>query len=210
LPSHNDRQDDPKDAASNGQTGTPLMKIRGNVIYYQSFAIALSADDLKQIKGSELWPASVNTADMDDMLDRVNWPAMSDKPSVAAMRDKLSIPMSTADALVARVNRRRLPIEVGGTEVAFLLVVHTTGHLRFYCPQQSPARLAMNDSQLADEKAELIHMMIRSGRRGGRGDEDEFGGDNRRQRLHDHRFDWSFTQPTLSTWLQPLGLAEAS
>jgi hypothetical protein len=53
----------------------------------------------------------------------------------------------------------------------------------------------MNDSQLADEKADLIHKMIRGGRRGGNPDQDEFGGDNKKVRLHDHRFDWSFPQP---------------
>jgi hypothetical protein len=168
------------------QAGETVMRVRGNTIYYQSFAIALSAGDLKQLKGSQSWPADVNTSDMDDMLERVDW---------VGMRDKFSIPMHTADTLIARINRKLSPIEVNKTEVAFLFVVHTTGDLRFYCPQQSSARLAMNDSQLADEKAGLIHELIKGGRAGGAASEDQYGGDNKKLRLHDHRFDWSFPQP---------------
>jgi hypothetical protein len=177
------------------QAGETVMRVRGNTIYYQSFALALSAGDLKQLKGSQSWPSDVNTSDMDDMIERVDWVGMREKPSIAAMRDKLSISMHTADTLIARINRKLSPIEVDKTEVAFLFVVHTTGDLRFYCPQQSSARLAMNDSQLADEKAHLIHEMIKGGRAGGTASEDQYGGDNKKVRLHDHRFDWSFPQP---------------
>jgi len=177
------------------QAGETLMRVRGNTIYYESFAIALSADDLKQLKGSQSWPSDVNTSDMDDMIERVDWVGMRHNPSVAARRDKLSIPVHTADTLIGRINRKLSPIEVDKTEVAFLFVVHATGDLRFYCPQQSPARLAMNDSQLADEKAALIHKMIKGGRTGGKPDEDAYGGDNKKVRLHDQRFDWSFPQP---------------
>jgi len=186
------------------QAGETVMRVRGNTIYSQSFAIALSADDLKQLKGSQSWPSNVNTSDMDDMIERVDWVGMRDKPSAAIHRDKLSIPIATADTLIARIKqndllarskRSLLPIEVGKAEVAFLFVAHTTGDLRFYCPQQSTARLAMNDSQLADEKADLIHKMIKGGRAGGKPDEDAYGGDNKKERLHDHRFDWSFPQP---------------
>jgi hypothetical protein len=186
------------------QAGETVMRVRGNTIYYESFALALSADDVKKLKGSQSWPSDVKTSDMDDMLERVDWVGMRDKPSAAITRDKLSIPMKTADTLIARVkqndqlarhNKNLLPIEVDKTEVALLFVVHTTGDLRFYCPQQSPARIAMNDSQLADEKNALIHSLIKGGRAGGKADEDEFGGDNKKVRLHDHRFDWSFPQP---------------
>jgi hypothetical protein len=177
------------------EAGKTLMRVRGNTIYYQSFAIALSADDLKKLQGSQSWPSDVNTSDMDDMLERIDWVGMRDQPSAAPMRDKLSIPLQTADTLVARINRKLSPIEVDKTAVAFLFVVHASGDLRFYVPQQSPARLAMNDSQLADEKAKLIDRMIKSGRAGGKPDEDAYGGDNKKVRLHDHRFDWSFPQP---------------
>jgi hypothetical protein len=177
------------------QAGETVMRVRGNTIYYDSFAIALSADDVKKLKGSPSWPADVNTSDMDDMLERIDWVGMRDKPSAAPTRDTVSIPMHTADTLIGRINRKVSPIEVDKTAVAFLFVVHTSGHLRFYCPQQSPARLAMSDSQLADEKAKLIDKMIKSGRTGGKADEDAYGGDNKKVRLHDHRFDWSFPQP---------------
>jgi hypothetical protein len=35
--------------------------------------------------------------------------------------------------------------------------------------------------------------MIVRGRKGHSPTEDEFGGDNKKQRLHDHRFDWTFS-----------------
>jgi hypothetical protein len=169
------------------QPGTTVMRVRGNTIYFESFAIALSASDLSAKKGSQSWPSSVDTSDINDMIERIDW---------TGMRDELSVPLHTADALIARIRRRRSfsPIQVNGSDIACLFVVHRTGDLRFYCPQASSARLGMNDSQLATEKSDLIHSLIRGGRRGGRADEDDYGGDNKRVRLHDHRFDWSFPQ----------------
>lgn len=168
------------------QPGQPVMQVRGNTIYYESFAIALSASDLSRLQGTQSWPSSVNTSDLDDMIERIDW---------VGMRDNLSVPLHTADTLVARIRRKVSPIEVNKTEVACLFVVHAAGDLRFYCPQQSPARLAMSDIQLADEKAALIRRMIRGGRTGGGADEDDYGGDNKQVRVHDHRFDWSFPPP---------------
>jgi hypothetical protein len=187
------------------QKGQALMRVRGNTIYYESFAIALSADDLKQLKGSQSWPSDVDTSDLDDMIERVDWVGMRDKPSVVATRDRLSISMHAADMLTARIKqndhlaphkRPLLPIEVNNTAVAFLFIVHTTGDLRFFCPQQSSERLAMDDGQLEDDKADLIHMMKIGGRPGGKPNEDDYGGDNKKVRLHDHRFGWSFPQPS--------------
>ncbi len=167
------------------QPGISIMRIRGNTIYYESFAIALSADELQQIQGSAAWPADVDTDDVRDMLERVDW---------AGMRREHRIDLAVADRLAARIKRGAAPvgIQVRGHDIACLCAVHANGYLRFSCPQASAARLGMNDAQLATEKADLIHMMIRSGRRGGPADADEFGGDNKAQRLHDHRFDWSY------------------
>jgi hypothetical protein len=170
------------------QPATTRMRVRGNTIYYESFAIALSAGDLQQIRGSAVWPADVNSADITDMLERIDW---------TGMRQQHSIGLVAADRLVKQIRGRAPPavIKANGTNIACLCVVHASGYLRFSCPQASTARLGMDDTQLATEKANLIHKMIRSGRRGGVATEDEFGGDNRAQRLHDHRFDWSYPRP---------------
>ncbi len=169
------------------QPGTTVMQVRGNTIYFESFAIALSSSDLSAQQGSQSWPSSVNTSDIDDMIERIDW---------VGMRDQFSIPLPTADALAAKVRRQRSfsPIQFNGNDVACLFIVHKIGDLRFYCPQASTARLGMNSDQLAKEKADVIHSMIVGGRSGGRANEDQYGGDNKRVRLHDHRFDWSFPQ----------------
>jgi hypothetical protein len=76
--------------------------------------------------------------------------------------------MNTADTLITQIKRKQSPIEVNHSAVAFLFVVHSTGDLKFYCPQQSPERLAMDDSQLEDDKADVIQMMKIGGRPGGK------------------------------------------
>jgi hypothetical protein len=170
------------------QSDTTRMRVRGNTIYYQSFAIALSASDLQQMQASAAWPAIVDTGDITDMLERIDW---------VGMRQQHSLDMLTADRLVRRIRHgtSSAAIKAGGNDVACLCVIHASGYLRFSCPQASIVRLGMNATQLATEQADLIHKMIRGGRHGGLATEDEFGGDNKAQRLHDHRFDWSFRQP---------------
>lgn len=167
------------------QPDVTRMRVRGNTIYYQSFAIVLSASDLQQVKGTNAWPGDVKTDDIADMLERIDW---------VGMRQQYSIDLPTADTLSLRIRHGTAPSKLlaKGKTIACLCVVHASGYLRFYCPQASAARLSMDDTQLATEKANLIHAMIKSGRKGGRTDEDEFGGDNKEQRLHDHRFDWSY------------------
>jgi hypothetical protein len=168
--------------------GIARMTVRGNTIYYESFAIALSAADLAQIKNTPVWPAGIKTDDIEDMLERISW---------VGMRDKHSMDLKAADQLVKRLKHKlSAPItQANGDDIACLLVVHADGYLKFSSPQASPARLGMSDSQIADEKAHLIHTMIKSGRHGGSATEDEYGGDNKKQRLYDHRFDWSYPQP---------------
>jgi hypothetical protein len=169
-------------------TGIPRMTVRGNTIYYDSFAIALSASELAQIKGTTTWPATVDTTDIEDMLERIDW---------VGMRDDHAMDLKPADLLVKKLNHNlSAPVtKANGDDIACLLVVHADGYLRFSSPQASTARLGMNADQLANEKAQLIHMMIVSGRRGGSKDEDQYGGDNKKQRLYDHRFDWSYPRP---------------
>jgi len=102
--------------------------------------------------------------------------------------------LTSFGAQILRIKQRKTPT-IGGTDVAVLFRVQTTGNLSFFCPQASTARLTMTPDQLAAAKTELIRRMIRSGRKGHSGKEDQFGGDNKQQRIHDHRFNWTFTQP---------------
>jgi hypothetical protein len=170
------------------QEAVARMTIRGNTIYYESFAIALSASELDQVKKTSKWPAVVDTNDIGDMLERIDW---------VGMRDEHSIDLKQAEHLVKKLNiKLSAPVtKPNGDDIACLLVVHAHGYLKFSSPIASPDRLGMSDAQVADEKAKVIHMMIKSGRRGGPATDDEYAGDNKKQRLYDHRFDWSYPGP---------------
>jgi len=168
--------------------GIARMTVRGNTIYYESFAIALSAKDLAEVQKTSAWPASIKTNDIEDMLERIDW---------VGMRDKYSMDLKAADHAVKRLKHTlSAPVKkANGDDVVCLLVVHADGYLRFSSPQASPSRLKMNTVQLADEKAHLIHTLVKGGRTGGSPTEDQYAGDNKKQRLYDHRFDWSYRQP---------------
>jgi hypothetical protein len=113
------------------------------------------------------------------------------------MRIQNSVTLPAADALVTRIKRGASAIaQRNGSDVACLFVVHRQGYLGFSAPQASSARLGMTAAQIDAEKADLIHRLIVGGRRGGPADADEYGGDNKAQRLHDHRFDWTFQRLT--------------
>jgi hypothetical protein len=167
------------------EAGTVLMRVRGHTIYYESFAVSIPMADFNSVKGSEAWPADINPVDGEDLLERVDW---------VGMRSDRSIDLKVADVQILRIKQNKTPT-IGGNDVAVLFRVHTTGDLRFFCPQESTARLAMTPDQLAAEKARLIQRMIRGGRKGHNPKEDEFGGDNKQQRVHDHLFDWTYDQP---------------
>jgi hypothetical protein len=163
-----------------------LMRVRGNTIYYESFAIALSQADLTAQQSSPAWPADVDISNMDAVLERIDW---------SGMRSKLSTSLAAGDALIPRIRQNpAAPAQLDGKTIAVLFVAHCSGNLKFYCPQASAARLAMNDQQFAAEKAKLMGRCERGGRPGGPADVDEYGGDNKRVRERNDRFNWSFTQ----------------
>jgi hypothetical protein len=63
---------------------TTRMRVRGNTIYYESFAVALSAADLAKVQLTKAWPNDINGVDIlrrgdaagvHDMLERIDWPA---------------------------------------------------------------------------------------------------------------------------------------
>jgi len=168
--------------------GIPVMTVRGNTIYYESFAIALSASELTQVQKTDAWPATIKTGDIEDMLERIDW---------VGMRDKYSMDLTAADQLAKELKGKlSTPAKkANGDDIVCLLVVHSDGYLRFSSPQASPARLKMDAAQLADEKAKLIHEMVKGGRAGGSANQDQYGGDNKQQRLYDHRFDWTYRPP---------------
>lgn len=166
------------------QHGVPLMSIRGATIYYESFAIAIPTSAFASVSGSQDWPSSVNPLDAADLMERVGW---------TQLRAAYSISPAKAEAAVRQIRHGHTP-KVDGAEISVLFRVHTIGHHRFYRPQASAARLAMTPDQITTEKAAVIRAMIAGGRTGHSASEDEFGGDNKRARIHAHRFDWTFTQ----------------
>jgi hypothetical protein len=164
--------------------GGPLMRIRGNTIYYESFAVAITTTDFSTIKGSSAWPADIDPSDSDDLLERIDW---------AGLRNNYSITGEEANRQIHTIRHNGSP-SINGSDVAVLFRVQSIGNLRFYCPQESTARLGMNPAQLASEKADVIHLCIVGGRHGHDENEDAFGGDNKARRVHDNRFDWTFPQ----------------
>lgn len=166
------------------QPGVAVMSIRGNTVFYDSFSIAIPASDFARIKGSRAWPLDIKPSDTDDLLERVDW---------VELRDQYSITAKAAAALVQTARHGKTPT-LAGKDIAVVFQVQSTGQLRFYRPQASADRLRMSADQLATEKASLIKRLIHGGRNGHQASEDDYGGDNKGQRVKDHRFDWSFPQ----------------
>ncbi|WP_395665944.1 hypothetical protein [Methylocella sp.] len=164
--------------------GVSLMSIRGATIYFESFAVAVPASAISRVVGSQNWPSSVRPADAEDLMERVGW---------TSLRAEFGVSAAAASAAIGQIRHGRTPT-VDGRDVAALFRVSATGRHRFYRPQASAARLSMSPDQLAAEKQAVIRAMIAGGRAGHSATEDEFGGDNKRARIRDGRFDWSFPQ----------------
>lgn len=169
------------------QPGKALMSIRHNQIFYKSFSIAISTSDFARIKGSGFyWPANIDPLDIDSLLNGIAWDDL---------RDRFEIRAKEADKLIGMINSNQTPT-LAGKEMAVVFRVQSTGRLRFYCPQKSDDRLRMSAGELAKEKARLIEGLKRTGRPGHQASKDAskdaYGGDNKQQRIKDHRFDWDF------------------
>ena len=167
------------------QPGIARMTIRENRVYDDNFAIALTTPQFNSLRGTTVWPASVNFRDAESLARNVVW---------RGLRDSHRFAIHDADAAFRRIMHGQAPnID---PEIAVLCRLMTLGEIRFYRPQLSRARLAMNAAQFEAEKQRVIAMMIRSGRPGDRPSDnhplDEYGSDNRQVRLRDHRFDWHF------------------
>jgi hypothetical protein len=167
------------------QPGVAVMTIRPNRVYDDNFAVALTAREFADLRRTSIWPDTVNSLDPENVARNVAW---------RSLRDRHPFPLHDAEVKLQQAWHGHTQNIDPGIHVLFRL--RTTGEIRCFRPQQSPARLAMNAAQLQAEKQRLIAMMIRSGRRGaleGHGHHlDEYGSDNKRVRLHDHRFDWQF------------------
>jgi hypothetical protein len=166
------------------QPGYAVMSVRGNTVFFESFAIAVPMQDFAKLQGNKSWPADVDIAQLDDLLERVDW---------ADLRGRFTVPLTWADSSIKGIKHKKTPVLDGG-DVGMFCRVKVSGKLRFFCPQASNDRLQMSDDQLAAEKAKLIARMIRGGRKGHGATEDEYSGDNKQQRVKDHRFDWTFVQ----------------
>jgi hypothetical protein len=168
------------------QPGVARMTIRENRVYDDNFAVALTAQEFASLRGTTTWPATVDMSDSESIARNVIW---------LRLRDDHPFPIRDADAAINQLMGRHMPRL--GRDVAVLCRLRTSGEIRFFRPQQSPARLAMDARAFEAEKKRLIAMMIRDGRPGDGATPghplDEFGSDNKQVRVHDHRFDWHFS-----------------
>ena len=167
------------------QPGVARMTLRENRVYDDNFAVALTTEQFNRVRQTVSWPASVDSRDAVSLARGVTW---------LRLRDSNRFAMHDADAAFRRILHGQAPnID---PDIAFLMRLTTSGEIRFYRPQLSPARLAMNAVQFEAEKQRVIAMMIRSGRPGERAIPghplDEYGSDNKAIRVHDRRFDWRF------------------
>ena len=168
--------------------GYARMTIREGRIYVASFSLAMTARQFAAARADGTIPADLDLND--------NY-ALANKPGWLRLRDNCAIDDHVASAAFHRMAHSHDPVLP--SDVAFLFRIHTTGQLRCFRPQASPARLAMDATAFAAEKRRLIAMMIRSGRHGDtpsrRHPLDEFDSDNKRLRVHDHFFDWQSVSP---------------
>lgn len=143
------------------------MRVQEHKIFYQSFAIALTEEELKKTVGSRKWPRNLLDPKKQarEMIQMIDW---------AAMRDDNEIAPEKADKLRDAVTKG--PIKTDrGEEIACLFIVHVSGDIQAFVPQASEARLKMNESELKQEKAKIIKSE-RVGTKPG-------------------HFDWSFPRP---------------
>jgi hypothetical protein len=164
--------------------GTPVMSIRYNTIYSESFAVAVSAADLAKLKGTDAWPANVDLTNDYDAFERVDW---------IGLRDKYTINLAQGKDMLRGLKASKVP-NVGGGPLGVVFWVETTGDLNFHAPQLSTARMNMTSAQLAAEKAQLIRMLLASGRPGADDPSDPYHADSKAQRRGTY-FDWTFPRP---------------
>jgi hypothetical protein len=171
------------------QPGVARMTIRSNRVYDDNFAVALSKQEFASLQGTATWPASIDTSDSDSLARNVTW---------LTLRDDHPFPMHDADAATHALMRLHTPRL--DPDIVVLCRLKTSGEIRFFRPQQSDARLAMDAAAFQAEKQRVIAMMIRSGRPGDSATPghplDEYGSDNKQIRVHDDRFDWHFNAAT--------------
>ncbi len=171
----------------------PLMQVRMGTINYQSYSLevpdaALHPQSLTLsnfiLKGIEI---ALETSP-DDALDKLT------KVPAYLGRSTFGINDAEARKLENAITSKamQLPSDVGG-----YFRVKQSGRIQIYRPQISNDRRAMGADALASEKSKLAAGLQKSGRTGHSPTEDAFGGDNKAQRIKDHRFDWTFVdQPS--------------
>ncbi len=106
---------------------------------------------------------SLDTRGSDDLIERADW---------TGLRANYEISAGEAERAVSKIQHKKT-LAIDGADIAVFFRVQSSGHLRFYRPQASGARFAMNADQLNAEKAKLVHTMIVGGRKGHSPTEDE-------------------------------------
>jgi hypothetical protein len=163
-----------------------MMTIRESRVYNANFSVSMTTQQFNLAKTNGTFAGDLDWTDMR---------ALATKPAWLRIRDNFETDDAKAAAAFQRMARRQDPKL--SDDVAFMMRLHTTGRVRFFRPQASPARLAMDDAAFAAEKQRLIARLIRSGRSGEAETRthhlDQYDSDNKRARQRDHYFDWRFT-----------------
>lgn len=167
------------------EPGRARMTIRENRVYNANFSVSMTTQQFATARANGMFPAD---------LDMTDGAALAKRPAWLRFRDQFE----SDDAAAARAFHRMMHGHDPhlDDDVAFVFRLHTSGRVRFFRPQASPARLAMDAAAFEAEKQRLIAMMIRSGRPGDRATPghplDDYDSDNKQARQRDHYFDWRF------------------
>jgi hypothetical protein len=132
------------------------MEVRENRVFYETYAVSLSEDDLKRATGLVSYVKQY-ASDPEKLFAMVNW---------GALRSPYGVTPKSVNALKRGFNTGTPP----DTDTGVFFQVNVTGAIRFYRPQVSSRRQAMaTPAAKTTEKQRLIQMMKRSGRAGARG-----------------------------------------
>lgn len=153
------------------------MQIRIGRVYYEPFAIMIPLVDLNQ---PSMGPVKqLAQGSLKDLAETVFW---------GALRTKYGITAKQAATLEKAARAGKAPADIG---ILFTVSV-VKDSVKIFCPQMSNERRAMKASDLVLEKRKLIESMKKSGRAGGDSSGDQYHNDNKKQRIKDGSFDWTF------------------
>jgi hypothetical protein len=164
------------------QEGLTRMKIRINQVYYESYGIVLTNDDMSRTTSTLIKYLKDRSSSLSRLLSDVSW---------GALRTAYGVDIRTADAIKKMIKSNQVP-KYRGEEVAIFFEVKISGKISFFRPIVSDRRRNMGEADRAAEKTAVIKMMIRSGRKGHLEKGDAFGGDLKSERVKLGAFSWDY------------------